>query len=289
MQSFRPSTIRAPMFSAVLVLLAVTPVSLSVDLSRDTTARLGPRVRTLMVERLEEEGFTVEPGSKLKLRVEELHGTLRLSAQAGGYSADSELRPSLEWPAELGFELAQRLAVLAHEAEAHVPAPAPVVEAPPAPEPEPPPQEKQVRLGAGLRLGILVRADAVDPTLAFHGSFPTGVVEPVVTMGLVFAPGPGLTAWELPVTAGLRVPIILGAWTLSPELLGGGRLHLFSEGVRIDPLLMLGLSLLRSLGALKLGARLGLDVSTAREHREGDLVLWSRGGFAFSAMLQLER
>src|SRR4051794_19116328 len=98
-----------------LLLLAATPVSLSVDLSKSTTARLGPRVRELIEERLLEEGFSGEPGAKLKLRVEELHGTLRLSAQVGEYSATSELRPSLEWPAELGFELAQRLAVLAHE------------------------------------------------------------------------------------------------------------------------------------------------------------------------------
>ncbi len=119
MQSFRPSTIRAPMLSAVLVLLAVTPVSLSVDLSR-----------------------------------------------------------------------------------------APIVEAIPAPEPEPgapPPREKGLRLGAGLRLSILVRANAVDPTLAFHGALPTGVVEPLVTMGLVFAPAPALTAWELPLTAMLQL------------------------------------------------------------------------------------
>ncbi len=283
------------MLSAVLLILAATPISLSVELSRDTTSRLGGRVRESIVERLEEEGFVVEPGGKLKLRVEELHGTLRLTAKTGEFSASSELRPSLEWAAELGFELAQRLVVLAHEAEAHVPvpAPAPVVEEPTAPEPEvpapPPPREKELRLGAGVRLGLLVRENAVDPVLAFHGSLPTGVVEPLVAMGLVFAPGPGLTAWELPVTAGLRVPIDLGNWTLSPELLGGGRLHFFNEGVRIDPMLLLGLSLLRSFGSLRLGARLGLDVSSTREHLVGDLVLWSRGGFALSAMLQLER
>src|SRR4051812_41440406 len=120
----------------VSLLLAITPVSLTVDLSKSTTARLGPRVRESIEARLLEEGFAVEPGAKVKLSVEELHGTLKLSAQAGEYAATSELKPALEWPAELGLELAQRLAVLAHEAEAHVPAPvdAPLPESSPAPE-----------------------------------------------------------------------------------------------------------------------------------------------------------
>lgn len=291
------------MLAAALLLLAATPVSLTVDLSRSTTARLGPRVRELIEERLLEEGFSVEHSAKLKLGVEELHGTLRLWAEAGEYSEASELRPALEWPAELGFELAQRLAVLAHEAEAHVPKPAPPIEVePPAPaaEPEPTapvaPAEVRLRLSAGLRLGILVRAPSVDPTLAFQGALPGGVVEPIVTMGLTFASGSGLDAWEVPLVGGLRIPIPLGGWMLTPELLGGGRLHFFAGssfdpagGVRFDPLGLLGVALLRAFGAIKLGARVGVELSTAREHRLGDEVLWSRGGFAFSAMLQLER
>ncbi|MDP1830166.1 MAG: hypothetical protein Q8L48_43280 [Archangium sp.] len=296
---------------AALLLLAATPVSLTVDLSRNTTARLGPRVRELIEQRLLEEGFAVEPGGKLKLGVEELHGTLRLSAQAGEYSATSELRPAIEWPAELGFELAQRLAVLAHEAEAHVPAKPvvavvaepeppvdPPVEAPPvvAPPVPPPPVERPLRLGAGLRVGILVRGPAVDPTISFHGALPTGVVEPLVSMGLTLGPGPGLTAWEVPLAGGLRIPIVLSAWTIAPEVLGGGRLHFFggsaldpAGGVRFDPLGMIGVSVLRAIGAIRGGARVGVELSTGREHRQGDEVLWGRSGFGFSAMLQVER
>jgi hypothetical protein len=292
-----------------LLLLAATPVSLTVDLSRNTTARLGPKVRELIEQRLAEEGFVVEPGAKLKLGVEELHGTLRLSAQAGEYDAHSELRPAAEWPAELGFELAQRLAVLAHEAESHVPVKPPlpaVVEDPPAPvEPEPPPLEERpapppaergLRLGAGLRLGMVVRVPSVDPAFSFHGAVPGGAVEPMLSMGLTFAPGRGLTAWEVPLLVGIRAPITLSSWSIVPELLAGGRLHIFSGtsldpngGVRIDPLGSLGVAVLRALGSLKLGVRVGIEVSTGREHLEGDLVLWARGPFAFSAMLQLER
>ena len=295
------------MILAALLLLAATPVSLTVDLSRNTTARLGPRVRELIEQRLLEEGFAVEPGGKLKLGVEELHGTLRLSAQAGEYSATSELRPAIEWPAELGFELAQRLAVLAHEAEAHVPVkpsvvaePEPPIEPPveePAVAPPPsPPAERPLRIGAGLRVGILVRGPSVDPTISFHGALPTGVVEPLVSMGLTFAPGPGLTAWEVPLVGGLRIPIVLSGWIIAPELLGGGRIHFFGGsalepegGVRFDPLGMIGVALLRTIGALRLGARVGVELSTSREHRQGDDVLWGRSGFGFSAMLQVER
>lgn len=135
---------------------------------------------------------------------------------------------------------------------------------------------------------MLVRATAVDPSLAFHGSL-AGAVEPAFAMGLTFAPGPGLSAWEVPVLGGLRLPIALGGWTLTPELLGGARLHFYSEGARLDALGTLALAFFRTLGPVKLGARVGAELSTAREHRLGDEILWSRGGFALSAMIQLER
>jgi hypothetical protein len=143
-------------------------------------------------------------------------------------------------------------------------------------------------------MGILVRANAVDPSLAFHGSLPFSV-EPAFAMGLTFAPGRGLSAWELPLLGGIRVPIPLGGWTLTPELLGGGRVHFYtasdldSGGVRFDPLGTLALSFFRTIGPVRLGARVGVEVSTAREHRLGDEILWSRGGFALSTMIQLER
>jgi hypothetical protein len=288
----------------VLLLLAATPVSLSVDLSKNTTARLGPKVRESIEARLLEEGFAVESGAKLKLSVEELHGTLKLSAQAGEFSATSELKPALEWPAELGFELGQRLAVLAHEAEGHLPVPVSPAEPMPepvpaeeAPLPDPRPADAgrgRLRLSAGFRMGILVRASAVDPSLAFHGSLP-GSVEPAIAMGLTFAPGRALSAWEVPLLGGIRVPIEIGSWVLTPELLGGGRVHLYtasdldSGGVRLDPLGTLAISFFRLLGPVKLGVRVGVEVSTAREHRLGDEILWSRGGFALSTMIQLER
>ena len=111
-----------------------------------------------------------------------------------------------------------------------------------------------------------------------------------------FAPAPGLTAWEVPVVGGLRVPIVISAWTISPELLGGGRLHIFGPssldpagGVRFDPIGMLGVSVLRLVGAIKLGLRVGVELSAAREHLQGDDRLWTRGGFAFSTMFHLER
>ena len=71
------------MLVAVFLLLAATPISLTVDLSKNTTTRLGPRVRALIEERLLEEGFSIEPGARLRLIVEELHGTLRPSATKG--------------------------------------------------------------------------------------------------------------------------------------------------------------------------------------------------------------
>jgi hypothetical protein len=299
------------MLTSLMVLLAATPVSLHVDLSRNTTARLGPRVRELIEERLQEEGFAVESGAKLKLAVEELHGTLKLSAQVGEFTSTSELRPAIEWPAELGFEVAQRLAVLAHEAEARVPVrAAPVSEdpvlvpvdgeeasSPLAPTLSPAGErEAGIRIGAGMRLGVLVRVPAVDPVLWFHGTLPGHAVEPIVALGVVAAPDTGLFAVEMPLVAGIRVPIVVSSWSLVPELLAGGRLHVYGSsaldangGARFDPIATLGFSLLRAIGSVRAGARLGVEVSAPREHLQGEAILWSRSAFAFSVMLQLER
>lgn len=289
------------MLTAILTVLAITPVSLNLDLSKDTTARLGPRVRQLIEERLSEEGFPVDAGAKLKLGVEELHGVLHLWAKVGRHEAESELRPANEWPAELGFELAQRLAVLAHEAEALVPVTAkPPDETPPpeplAPAPEPtPPPETHARLSASVRGGVLVRFPSVDPEFMFQGSLPTGIVEPAIAMGLVYAHGPGLTAWELPLVAGLRVLVKLDAWTIVPDLMLGGRVHVFGPssfdagGARLDFIAMAGASLLRTVGSVRLGVRLGIELSPSREHVESDQVLWARDGFGASAMLVIER
>ena len=286
------------MLTAMVMVLAITPVSLEVDLSKDTTARLGPRVRQLIEERLSEEGFPVEAGAKLKLGVEELHGVLHLWAKVGRHETESELRPANEWPAELGFELAQRLAVLAHEAEALVPVPMKPAEAtPPAPEPTPPPEpvETHARLSASVRGGVLVRFPSVDPEFMFQGSLPTGIVEPAIAMGLVYAHGPGLTAWEVPLMAGLRVLIKLDAWAIVPDLMLGARLHVYGPssfdagGARLDFIAMAGASVLRTVGALRLGVRLGIELSPSREHLESDQVLWARDGFGASAMLVVER
>lgn len=294
------------MTAMLLVVLSLTPVSLSVELSRDTAARLGPRVREVIEARLLEEGFSIEPGAKVKLGVEELHGTLRLWVKVGEREASSELRPGDAWQAELGFELAQRLAVLAHEAEALTPVPAkPIapglpVEVPqavpePEPAPRPAPREQHARLGASVRGGVLMRFPSVDPELMFQGSLPTGIVEPALAMGLVYAPSPGLTAWEIPVVAGLRVLIKLEAWSIVPDLLLGGRLHVFGPssfdpgGARFDLIAMVGASVLRTIGSIRLGVRLGVEVSPGRAHLESADILWSRSGFGVSAMLVIER
>lgn len=292
------------MLTAMLMVLATTPVSLEVDLSKDTTARLGPRVRELIEERLSEEGFSVEAGAKLKPGVEELHGVLHLWAKVGRHEAESELRPANVGPAELGFELAQRLAVLAHEAEALVPVKAtPPKETsapePLAPEPEPTPPSEPVAthaaLSASVRGGVLVRFPSVDPEFMFQGSLPTGIVEPAIAMGLVYAHGPGLTAWEVPLVAGLRVLIKLDAWAIVPDLMLGGRVHIFGPtpfdtgGARLDFIAMAGASVLRTVGSVRLGVRLGIELSPSREHLESDQVLWARDGFGASAMLVIER
>ena len=125
---------------ALMLFLAGTPVSVQVDLSDATRARLGPQVRDLTEQQLD--------------------------------------------------------AATASE----------------------PPKDPPLHLTAGLRVGVLVRPPSVDPTLAFHGAIPGGLVEPVGLMGVTFAPGPGLTAWEVPLAAGIRLPIALSSWRPRPWL-----------------------------------------------------------------------
>jgi hypothetical protein len=291
---------------ALVLLFATTPVSVQLELSESTRARVGAHVRELIEQRLQEEGFALEPRAALKLRVEELHGALRLTATLGAERFTREIvAPKGPWKEELSLELAQRLTVLAHEAETSAPSkPQPKVEvaAPPKPveeepEPSPPPAPKDppLHLTAGLRVGVLVRPPSVDPTLAFHGSVPGGLIEPVGLMGVTLAQGPGLTAWEVPLALGIRLPIALSTWRLTPELLIGARLHFYTEsavdtgGARVDFLGMAGLSLLAPVGPFKMGVRLGVDLAAGREHVLGDQVLWSRGTFGFSAQLHIER
>lgn len=295
------------LIGALVLFFAGTSVSVQVDLSDPTRGRIGPHVRELIEQRLREEGFEISPRAPLKLRVEELHGTLRLSASLGDERFTREVvAPEGSWKEELSLELAQRLTVLAHEAEAsatpkleagvqHVvaPEPEPVVEAPA--EETPPPKDPPLHLTAGLRVGVLVRPPSVDPTLAFHGAIPGGLFEPVGLMGVTYAPGPGLTAWEVPLAVGVRLPIALSNWRLTPELLIGARLHFFTAsavdagGARVDFLGMAGLSLLAPVGPFKMGVRLGVDLAAGREHLLGDEVLWSRGTVGFSAQLHVER
>lgn len=307
------------MFPTLLLLLTATPVSLELDLSSATKARVGVRVRELLVQRLEEEGFTLQPGARVKLRVEELHGTLQLSASVGERSTASELRPSgTEWRDELALELAQRLTILAHEAAAFPEAtpppratPAPELEpelparepraATPPPdargdEPLPQPERFRLRVGAGLRAGIAVRPPSVDPSLALFGFVRTDGLQPLLLVGLTIARAPALTVFEVPLGLGVRLPIALGAdFSLVPELAGGVRLHAFGAsatdggGVALDVFGSLALALLCAVGPFKLGLRLSADVGTAQEHLLGTEVLWSRGPFEFGAQLHLER
>jgi hypothetical protein len=282
------------LIGALVLFLAGTPVSVQVDLSDPTRGRIGPHVRELIEQRRREEGFEISP---------------RVSASLGDERFTREVvAPEGSWKEELSLELAQRLTVLAHEAEAGAtpkleaaaqsvaepePEPEPVAEAPA--EETPPPKDPPLHLTAGLRVGVLLRPPSVDPTLAFHGAIPGGLFEPVGLMGVTYAPGPGVTAWEVPLAVGVRLPIALSNWRLTPELLIGARLHFFTAsavdagGARVDFLGMAGLSLLAPVGPFKMGVRLGVDLAAGREHLLGDEVLWSRGTVGFSAQLHIER
>jgi hypothetical protein len=296
------------------LILTVTPVSLQIELSRPTRERVGQKLQTQLVQRLTEEGFELGSPAKVLLRVDELHGVIKLSAAAVGVEPhEGELALGGEaWREEIELEIAQRLVAMAHVAEAEVPATpprtavsetAPQAEQPapeeaPPPEPAPPPaaQRDAFRVGAGFRGGVAFRFPAVDPSFAMHGVIAGHLLEPMVLVGLTLAPGPGLFATEIPLAAGLRVPFTFGRFTLTPEVLLGARLHLFGPsaldpagGARVDLLGGFGVSGLISFGGLRVGLRVGLELSVAREHLSGADTLWSRGPASLIAQLVIER
>jgi hypothetical protein len=294
---------------ALALLLAATPVSVQVDLSRATRERLGQRLEDALRQRLLEEGFELSSPARLTLRIEELHGALRLSATPlGAQPIEREVKPNAEaWRDEVLFEIVLRVVSLAHEAEALLPPSS----APPPPtavaeEPSPPPEapaapeakEPGLRFGAGVRAGVAFRFSDFDPTFAFHGTVAGYFLEPVVVAGVTLAPGPGLFVTEVPVSGGLRIPLRLRpALTLTGEVLIGARFHLYGAsavdagGVRVDTILSVGVNTLFHLGALRLGFRLGVEGAAVgrREHVLGDELLWARGPVALLLQLVVER
>lgn len=111
------------MIAVLALALAATPVSLQLDLSRQTRERAGARLEESIRQRLNEEGFELRSPAKIILRVDELHGVFRLSAELPQREPlTRELAPTgQEWRDELALELAQRLVSLAHEAELLLP------------------------------------------------------------------------------------------------------------------------------------------------------------------------
>lgn len=304
------------------LIIAATPVSLQLDLSKQTKERAGLRLEESIRQRLLEEGFEVRSPAKIQLRVDELHGVFRFSALVVGALNEpltAELAPTgNEWRDELMFEIAQRLVSLAHEAEQIVPPP-PIITSPDGPDPlakpdaepegdpyaaadqAPPPvgasNASTLQVGAGVRAGIAIRFPGLDPTFAFHGVLVTGVVEPIVLTGLTFSPTPFLFVAEIPLLGGIRLRTAPrdAPFAVIPEALIGARLHFFGAtdfddgGARVDFMGALGATAAFNLGRVRLGLRLGLELSAGREHVIGSISVWRRSPVTLSLQLVLER
>lgn len=288
------------------LLLAATPISLKVELSRPTQERAGAHLEQVLRERLEQEGFVFASPPKVRLVVEELHGVVRLSAQPEyGELLTREFKPTGdEWSDELALEFAQRLAFLAHEAEQlptpqkvlHAEVTTPEPEPEPQPEPTPPPTDEYgLHVAAGVRAGVAFRFPQVDPAFSLFGALALGVVEPFAAVSFVIAPGSELLAFEVPLHAGLRVPLTISAWRLVFDAGLGTRLHFYGPsvldagGLRADFLGVGGISLTRLFGSLHLGLRVGVELSASREHLAGASVLWSRGPASLVLQVVFER
>jgi hypothetical protein len=168
--------------------------------------------------------------------------------------------------------------------------------APPVAESPAPPAERGPRLGAGVRAGVALRFPSVDPSFAVTGVLAGYALQPLVLGGVTLSPGPGVFATEVPLAAGLQLPLTVGRFVLVPEALLGARLHFYGAsslddgGARVDLLGGLAMSaFLTVLQTLRLGLRVGVELSTAREHRAGSDLLWSRGPAALTLHVVAER
>jgi hypothetical protein len=285
-----------------LVLATSGPVPVSLEVAKDVRAVLDASV---LEARLVEEGFALTPQAQAQVRliVARHPRGLELMALAGGQSFSRVVEaPDEVWPMERTFELAQRLASLAHEAAALAPPPAPPAasaEAPSAAEPPPAVATPLVEsshqaphFGFVARPGLLVRGVA-DFSVQAMGVLRLGRLEPLLSLGFVLAPDVGGTAVEFPLLGGVRVVFAPGEhWRLSPEVLVGLRLHVFLDGEtgpRVDPALQLGLSVRRQVAqVLWLGLAAYAFLATGRTHLAGDVVLWERGVVGFGAGLDVE-
>lgn len=265
-----------------LTLLAADPTPVRLEFEPgDARARLGDDARERLVTALTSEGFAVKEPARLTLRVTRQAQGFALTASAGEVRSDAAVQPDEHFGAELVDELGARLVALAGEVAAQLPRA---------------PQPRGAPLFASVYAGVALRFPAVDPTLQFEGRLGLGVVEPLFLTGAVFAAGHGLTAWELPLEAGLRVNIDVGGWRLAPQLLGGARVHLFAgiadapeDGPRVDPMGTVAFLVLAPVGALHLGVRVSAEWSVARTHTLGDATLWQRGAPTVGLQLVVER
>lgn len=313
------------MIAFLALTLAATPVSLQLDLSKQTREKAGVRLEETIRQRLIEDGFELSSPAKIVLRVDELHGVFRLTAVITNREPVTRevALTGNEWRDELALEIAQRLVALAHEVE-----PPPKKKMvydfsensdestpPDPPDPEPKPEDDPIaaadqaplpvghsrgstlQVGAGLRVGIGIRFPGFDPAFAFHGVLVTGVVEPIVLTGLTLAPNPFLFVAEIPVLAGVRLRTAPrnAPFAVMPEALIGARVHTFGateldeSGVRVDFMGTIGATASFNLGAVRLGLRAGLELSAGREHFLGSLVIWRRSPVTLSLQLVIER
>jgi hypothetical protein len=265
-----------------LTLLAADPTPVRLEYQpKDASARLGDDARDRLVAALAAEGFVLGEPSRLTLRIERVAGGFSLTASAGVRHNDLVMQPAEPFGAELVDELGNRLVALAGELLQQLPR---------APERHGAPLLASVFLGAALRF------PAVDPTVQFEGRLALGVVEPLVLAGATLAPGRGLTAWEVPLEAGVRVNIAVGVWRLVPEVLGGARVHLFAgtadapeDGPRVDPVGTVAFLVLAPVGALHVGLRVSGEWSVARSHSLGATTLWQRGAPGLGLQVVIER
>ncbi|MCC6334802.1 MAG: hypothetical protein IT380_12560 [Myxococcales bacterium] len=295
------------LWCAVVVLAASASLPTALSVSPELKSSLDESV---LVSRLSEEGFQPAPPTEARLLLvvsrDEKGVKLEAVTAAGRLSRLVEA-PDEVWATERTFELAQRLAALAHEAAAGLPPEAP--SAPPAaiagsppPEEEPPPAPVAVsdsstappRFAMTIRPGFILRSGAFDFTAQAMGVLRLRTLEPLLSLGIVVAPDRGGTALEFPLLGGLRVLFApWEGWTLSPEVVLGLRLHAFlgdEAAVRVDPALQLGLSFRRRLlPHLALGASVAAFLSTARTHVAGlSQVLWDRGSLGLVVGLDVE-
>jgi hypothetical protein len=269
-------------------LAGAAPTAVALDLSTLEAGAFealdGVALEKTATVRLVQEGFavvatTASPDVLVSLSVTQTPRAIVLTGTGPSGASARSIPWTGEALPELHLEVTQKLVELTRVV-ARVPEPV-VVPVEPVIAPR--------RWEVGAAGGVLVREGGVDG-LGLVTLRRGDQLRLAVDLGLGGSSGTGIGVFEATLTGGLAYALRFDRWQLEAAVVVGGLLHAWtlsgsSAGTRFSPLVSVPIQLSVGLTpALRLGLRVAPGWSGAREHLNGDVVLWTRGPLRLEAL-----